>query len=225
GTYPKPGEATLAHRGVLFMDEFPEFDKRVIESLREPLESGEVSISRARGSELFPAEFILIAAMNPCPCGFLNDPRKECVCSPSQVAKYKRKISGPIVDRIDMWIEVPRVEYEKLSDEKEATAEEKNEFEKLRADIVRAREIARKRFGKDGRLNSQLSVRELPRFAPLGEKEKAVLNAAARRMNLSARSYHKLIKLARTIADLAGEERITEKHLMEAIQYRPKTAA
>ncbi|MBI3075095.1 MAG: YifB family Mg chelatase-like AAA ATPase, partial [Parcubacteria group bacterium] len=109
GTYPKPGEATLAHRGVLFLDEFPEFDKRVIESLREPLESGEVSISRARGSERLPAEFILIAAMNPCPCGFLNDPRKECACSPSQVAKYKRKISGPIIDRIDMWIEVPRI--------------------------------------------------------------------------------------------------------------------
>ncbi len=223
GTYPKPGEATLAHRGVLFMDEFPEFDKRVIESLREPLESGEVSISRARGSELFPAEFILIAAMNPCPCGFLNDPRKECVCSPSQVAKYKRKISGPIIDRIDMWIEVPRIEYEKLSGGKEATKEEQSEFEKLRADIVRARNVARERFGKDGRLNSQLGVRELSRFAPLGEKEKKVLNAAAARHSLSARGYHRVIKLARTIADLAGADAIRENHLLEAIQYRPKT--
>ncbi len=223
GTYPKPGEATLAHRGVLFLDEFPEFDRRVIESLREPLESGEVSISRARGSELFPAEFILIAAMNPCPCGFLNDPRKECVCSPSQTAKYKRKISGPIIDRIDMWIEVPRVEYEKLSGEKEMTKEEKKELEEMRASIARACATAEKRFGKTGRGNSRMSVRELARFASLGEKEKKVLNAAARGLSLSARAYHKITKLARTIADLAGEEKISEKHLLEAIQYRPKT--
>lgn len=221
GTYPKPGEATLAHRGVLFLDEFPEFDKRVIESLREPLESGEVSISRARGAEVFPAEFTLIAAMNPCPCGFLNDPRKECVCSPSSIAKYKRKISGPIIDRIDMWIEVPRIEYEKLSDDKEPTKEEKDELEKMRAGIARARKAQAAR-GK-GVLNCRLGIRELSRFAPLGEKEQAVLNAAARSLNFSARAYHKIIKLSRTIADIAGEKNIAVNHLHEALQYRPKS--
>jgi len=225
GTHPKPGEVTLAHRGVLFLDEFPEFDTRVIEALREPLESGEVSISRARGTELFPARFILIAAMNPCPCGFLNDPRKECACSPSQIAKYKRKISGPIVDRIDMWIPVPRVAYEKLAEEgaEERAAAEK-ETAVMRAAIIRARKIALARYGKEGKYTAHLSVRELSRFAPLGEKERAVLHGAARSMDLSARAYHKIIKLARTIADLAGEETITATHLHEALQYRPKAS-
>ena len=224
GTYPKPGEATLAHRGVLFLDEFPEFETRVIESLREPLESGEVSISRARGTELFPANFILIAAMNPCPCGFLNDPRKACVCSPSQIAKYKRKVSGPIIDRIDMWIEVSRVGYEKLSDDARGDAETRKEIEDLRTAILRARAIAAKRFGKPGKLNAHLGVRELGTLAPLGAKEKATLTAAAERLSLSARSYHRVIKLARTIADLAGEAAIKETHLLEALQYRPKTS-
>ena len=219
GTHPKPGEVTLAHNGVLFMDEFPEFERRVVEALREPLEEGEVSISRSKGTERFPANFILIAAMNPCPCGNYGS-EKECSCSPTRLMQYQRKISGPIVDRIDMWIEVGKVEHKDLSDD--TSGREKTEEIKKR--VEKARAIQEKRFEKHNTLstNSEMGVKELKKLTPLSEEVKNTLNSAAAQMGLSARAYHRIIKLARTIADLEGVENIEEKHILEAIQYRPR---
>ena len=220
GTFPKPGEVTLAHRGVLFLDEFPEFERRVIEALRQPLEDRIVSVSRARGSAVFPADFILIAAMNPCPCGNYGSKEKPCTCLPTSLIHYRKKVSGPIADRIDMWIEVPRVSAKILSgkNESETSAE-------IKKKILAAREQQKERFEKAKikiQTNSQMNSRQLEKLAPLGESERAVLNAAAERLGLSARAYHRVIKLARTIADLANAEQIEENHLMEALQYRPK---
>jgi len=223
GTFPKPGEATLAHRGVLFLDEFPEFDRRVIESLRQPLEDGVVHISRAKGSEIFPASFILLATLNPCPCGYRGDQKKECICTQGQLLKYQRKISGPIIDRIDMWIEVPRIEHEKLSGwkrEKDGVAQKE-----MREKVLKARNIQKERFSKNKKgefLNSKMGVRELETFVTLSPSVKTVLDTAAKRLDLSPRSYHRVIKLSRTIADLDQNEHIEEKHILEAIQYRPK---
>lgn len=222
GATPKPGEATLAHRGVLFLDEFPEFDKRVIESLREPLEEGSVSIARAKGTEHFPAQFVLVAAMNPCPCGFHGDKTKACVCPPGALANYQRKVSGPILDRIDMMIEVPRLAHEKLSGKKETGGAY---AQKAMDRIVSSREHQRKRFAKSKhpeRLNGHMSVRDLDQLVPLSETVKKALNAAASRLDLSARAYHRIIKLARTIADLDESRFVEERHLLEALQYRPK---
>ncbi len=228
GTYPKPGEATLAHRGVLFLDEFPEFDRRVIESLREPLEDRRINISRSKGSETFPAGFILVAALNPCPCGFKGDPVKPCTCPPNQLDRYRRKVSGPIVDRIDMWIEVPRIDNTLLSRTTREDAAERarraDEVTALRARIVAARERQRARFAHVDApitLNSALSARDLSRVV-LSQEAKDILDAASRRLSLSSRAYHRLIKLARTIADLEGAEHIAPAHILEAVQYRPK---
>ena len=222
GATPKPGEATLAHRGVLFLDEFPEFDKRVIESLREPLEEGSVSIARAKGTEHFPAQFVLVAAMNPCPCGFHGDKTKACECPPGALQKYQRKISGPILDRIDMMIEVPRLAHEKLSGkQKDGGAYAKKAMEK----ILSARAHQQKRFAggtHPERLNGHMSVRDLDRLVPLSESVKKKLNEVAASLDLSARAYHRIIKLARTIADLDESRFVEEKHLLEALQYRPK---
>jgi len=221
GTFPRPGEATLAHRGVLFLDEFPEFDRRVIESLRQPLEDGYVSIARARGSEVFPAEFILVAALNPCPCGYKGDKTKECVCTQGSLAKYRRKISGPIIDRIDMWIEVPRIDLEKLSNNDDKT----DSMLPIKQRIARAREIQKRRFLNTKNVagvNSRMGVRELKRFILISDDVKRTLNLAAKKLDLSARAYHRTQKLARTIADLNESKNIEEKHILEAIQYRPK---
>lgn len=219
GAWPKPGEITLAHHGVLFLDEFPEFDKKVIEALRQPLEDRVISISRSRGHMNFPANFILVAAMNPCPCGHLGSRTKECVCSMSQIQKYQRKISGPIVDRIDLWLEVPAVEYKKLSQ----TGEKGEESKKVRERVARAREIQVERFKNCNKTkNSEMGAKDLEKFAPLNESCQKLLNDSASRLNLSARAYHRVIKLSRTIADLLGEENIKEEHLLEALQYRPK---
>lgn len=219
GTWPKPGEITLAHRGVLFLDEFPEFDKRVIESLRQPLEDRIVNVSRAKGSVSFPANFILVAAMNPCPCGNKGNPAKECQCPQSALMKYQRKISGPIVDRIDIWVEVPQVDYKKLTDDK-TSGESSDE---IRRRIARARDIQRQRFsGTKLNTNSDISVKDLKKYAPLSDRVQNLLTSSAERLNLSARAYHRIIKLARTIADLEGAEKISENHILEAIQYRPK---
>ena len=221
GTFPKPGEVTLAHRGVLFLDEFPEFERRVIEALRQPLEDRIVSVSRARGSATFPADFILIAAMNPCPCGNYGSKEKTCSCLPTSLIRYRHKVSGPIADRIDMWIEVPRVSAQTLSN-KESGGETSIEVKKK---ILAARERQKERFAGAKikiQTNSQMSSRQLEKLAPLGESERAALNAAAERLGLSARAYHRIIKLARTIADLENEPQIKESHLMEALQYRPK---
>ncbi len=217
GAFPKPGEVTLAHRGVLFLDEFPEFDRRVIESLRQPLEDRVVSISRARGSMTFPADIMMVAAMNPCPCGQRGSAH-GCVCTPRQLLQYDRKISGPIVDRIDIWLSMPAVEYKKL--EEEAGSELSASIKKR---VAAAREGQKKRFEKATvRTNAEMGVRDLKKFCKLEMEEKKILEEASRRLNLSARAYHRIIKVARTIADLAGSTEIKKEHLLEALQYRPQ---
>jgi len=230
GVYPKPGEITLSHRGVLFLDELPEFEKRVIEALRQPLEDGVIHVSRAKGTISFPARFIMVCAMNPCPCGNYGSSRKECVCSQGSLMRYQRKISGPILDRIDLWIEVPHVDHDKLSDYKIAG----EESSAIRKRVVKARDVQRKRFGNTGQsanrrtgagkimANSEMGVRELKSFAPLSDGVKNILNKAAGQLDLSGRAYHRVIKLARTIADLESALDIGENHILEALQYRPK---
>ncbi len=222
GANPKPGEVTLAHKGVLFLDEFPEFEKRVLESMRQPLEDNIVSISRARGSAIFPSNFILVAAMNPCPCGNRGNKDKACICKPNDLDRYSRKISGPIIDRIDIWVTVSNVDYTKLSND--TPTGEKTPTIKER--VKNARAIQEKRFKKATRkikTNSDMNVKELGIFAPLALDVKELLNQSASRLALSARAYHRVIKLARTIADLEASENITSAHILEALQYRPKT--
>lgn len=221
GTNPKPGEVTLAHRGVLFLDEFPEFEKKVLESLRQPLEDNIVSISRARGSAIFPSNFILIAAMNPCPCGNKGNKQKECICKPIDLDRYKRKLSGPIMDRIDIWVTVGNVDYEKLSN----TIQEGEKTVTIKERVKKARDIQIKRFKNSSRkinTNSEMNVKELNIYAPLNEETKKILNQSAERLQLSARAYHRTIKLARTIADLENKENIEIPHILEALQYRPR---
>lgn len=219
GQFPRPGEISLAHRGVLFLDEFPEFSRSVLENLRQPLEDGDISVSRAQATLSFPARFTLIAAMNPCPCGNATDPEKLCSCSPSSIIKYQRKISGPILDRIDIHIEVPRMKFEKLASEKigEASAS-------IRQRVTAARSRQRERFKNlDGVIaNSEMNSQQMKEFCKVGEKELELLRKAVNQLLLSARAYHRIIKIARTIADLAGAEQIEISHLAEAIQYRQR---
>ncbi|OJI08629.1 MAG: magnesium chelatase [Candidatus Vogelbacteria bacterium CG10_big_fil_rev_8_21_14_0_10_49_38] len=220
GAWPKPGEITMAHRGILFLDEFPEFDKKVIEALRQPLEDRVISVARARGSMIFPANFILIAALNPCPCGWRGSRVRECVCPPAQIQKYSRKISGPIIDRIDLWLDVPQIDHRELSSDKP----DGESSQKIRERVMTARQIQAERF-KDSTLvgtNGQMGLREIKRHAPLADETTELLNASAKRLNLSARAYHRIIKLSRTIADLEGAPQIKDEHLLEALQYRPK---
>lgn len=234
GTYPRPGEITLAHRGVLFMDELPEFGRSVLEALRQPLEDRIVTISRAAGSLQFPAHFSLVAAMNPCPCGFLNDPIKQCICTPTQILRYQKKISGPLLDRIDLHVEVPRVKYEKLADEKVAEGSDI-----VRARVEEAREIQSKRFidssradspstssresrGQKIRTNSEMKILDLKKHCQLDDESRLLLKSAVDQMHLSARSFHRILKLARTIADLELSEKIKSSHIAESLQYRPK---
>ena len=220
GTYPKPGEVTLAHRGVLFLDEFPEFEKRVLESLRQPLEDNIVSISRAKGTAVFPSNFILVAAMNPCPCGNLDSKIRSCICKPSDLDRYKRKLSGPIMDRIDMWVSVAQVDYKKLSGNSEG---EKSITIKKRVENARKKQEERfKKIGRNIKSNSEMSAKDLANLVPLDEKVRDILDRSAERFGLSARAYHRVIKLARTIADLEGVEEVNENHILEALQYRPK---
>ncbi len=224
GATPKPGEATLAHRGILFLDEFPEFDRRVINSLRQPLEEREISISRARGSATFPANFILVAALNPCPCGNWGVKGKDCICSPITISRYQKKIGGPVMDRIDLWVEVSKVDYQKLGNMDERESETK----KIRERVKDARAIQKERFlklKKNISANSEIKPKELLKIADMEAKAKETLNRSAEKMDLSARSYHRIIKLGRTIADLEGSEKIKESHILEALQYRPKKFA
>jgi len=223
GTYPKPGEVTLAHNGVLFLDEFPEFDRRVIESLRQPLEENTVSISRARGSAEFPANIILVAAMNPCPCGNYGS-HKTCTCSAASFMRYRQKISGPIMDRIDMWIEVSHISHDKLNQKRNS-----GETEKMLQKVCAARQIQKKRFMNTSKStekrmfkNSDMGSRALGQYVPLTPDVQKILNASAAQLDLSPRAYHRTIKLARTITDLDNKEEINEDHILEAIQYRPK---
>lgn len=218
GANPKPGEITLAHKGVLFLDEFAEFETRVLEALREPLEEKKVSVSRAKGTAVFPAHFILVAALNPCPCGNRGFKGPACVCSPVQLLKYERKISGPILDRIDMWISVPRIDHERLLSEKNT-----NENNKIKKSVATARKIQNKRYSKlsKQKTNGDLSVRELLQFIEVSDEVKQILDDAAKTLNLSPRGYHKVLKLARTIADLDGTEEIKKENILEALSYRP----
>lgn len=220
GAWPKPGEITLAHRGVLFADEFPEFDRRVIEALRQPLEDGVVTISRARGTLKFPARFMLVAAMNPCPCGNHGSKTKMCLCTPSSLFRYQRKMSGPIADRIDLWMEVGQLDHNILTGTGEKYGPTSQELRKV---ITKARKIQMKRFSKLPILtNSEMSIKEIEKFCPLEDTAKLTLNLAAKSMDLSPRSYHRVIKISRTIADLEDSEKITADHIQEALQYRPK---
>jgi magnesium chelatase family protein len=220
GNIPKPGEISLAHRGVLFLDEFPEFGSRVLEVMRQPMEDKTVTISRAKGSLTFSANFQLIAAMNPCPCGYWGDTQKPCGCAPAVVTKYQKRISGPLLDRIDIHIEVPRVDYEKLSSDRIGETSEV-----IRKRVQAARNIQQQRFASshsDIICNADMRVGEIRQFCKLQDEGQSLMRAAMTQLNLSARAYHRILKLSRTIADLAGSEEIQSSHLAEALQYRPK---
>lgn len=217
----KPGEVTLAHGGVLFLDEFPEFDKRVVESLRQPLEDNVVTISRAKGTASFPSNFILIAAMNMCPCGNTGSKQKSCTCTASDLQRYKRKLSGPIVDRIDMWVPVGAIDYQTLG----ATDMEGETTESVRKRVTEARNSQEKRFKTSGRTvrkNSDMNAKDISEHITLSKETKDILIASAEKLKLSARAYHRVLKLARTIADLEGNENIQTSHILEALQYRPR---
>lgn len=219
GRMPGPGEISLAHRGILFLDEFPEFPRGALESLRQPLEDGIVTISRAQGTLTFPARFTLVASQNPCPCGYLSDTDKNCTCSANQIANYKKKISGPLLDRIDLHVEVPRVEFEKLS---QNTLSESSE--KIRQRVCAARERQTHRFKNLSiTTNTEMKSKEIKEFCTLDDFSLNLLRQAVTQMHLSARSYHRILKLARTIADLNASDKIKTEHVAEALQYRVKT--
>ena len=228
GNWPHPGEISLAHRGVLFLDELPEFGSRVLEVMRQPMEDKVVTISRAQGSLTFPANFQLIGAMNPCPCGFYGDPTKPCTCALGMVAKYQKRISGPMLDRIDIHVEVPRVEYEKLTN---ARLGESSATIRQRVELARQYQI--QRFSQNGNnpeenqkisltSNADMGVGEIRKFCKLDDAGETLMRAAMRQLQLSARAFHRVLKISRTIADLAGSEHIAPNHLAEALQYRPK---
>lgn len=219
GRLPRPGEISLAHRGVLYLDEIPEFHRSILESLRQPLEDGAITIARAKGTITFPARFILIASQNPCPCGYASDPERHCVCAPNQVSSYKRKISGPLLDRIDLSVEVPRLNFDKLSAEgvSESSAI-------IQSRVEEARAIQDYRFaGLNIRTNGEMGNKEIKKFCQLDSASMNLLKTAAMKLYLSARGYMRIIKISRTIADLAKSDNIKMEHLAEALQYRPKT--
>ena len=218
GSWPRPGEISLSHRGVLFLDEFPEFPRKVLENLRQPLEDGVITVSRASGSLTFPAKFILVAAMNPCPCGFYSDPEKNCTCTPLQIIKYQKKISGPLLDRIDLHLEVGRVDFEKLSNEQPGEPSED-----IRKRIENVRNFQSERFKEDKILtNSEMSSRQIKKHCQIDSETQGLLKSAVEQFQLSARSYHRLLKIARTIADLNERKDIKLPDMAEALQYRAK---
>lgn len=217
GTYPQPGEISLAHNGVLFLDELPEFKRQVLEVMRQPLEDRKICISRAKFAVEYPASFMLVAAMNPCPCGYYNHPNRDCVCSPGMIQKYLSRISGPLLDRIDMHIEIVPVPFDKLS---EMASAEPSAV--IRERVIAARRIQAARFSNDEGVycNAQMSSKMLRKYCAVDDAGQQLLKAAMARMNLSARAYDRILKVARTIADLAGSEQVQTEHLAEAINYR-----
>lgn len=219
GNNIKPGEVSLAHRGTLFLDEIPEFPRQVLEALRQPLEDRRVTISRASGTITFPAQFILFASQNPCPCGFLGDKTKQCSCMPGQISKYQRKISGPLLDRIDLYLEVPAVEVEKL------TLVSTGESSKaIRERVVKARQVQKDRFKGKILTNSEMGNNEIKQFCQITSDGMELLKSAISSMHLSARAYHRVLKISRTIADLSSSDVITQEHIGESLQYRAREA-
>ena len=219
GHWPKPGEISLSHRGVLFLDELPEFGHSLLETLRQPLEDKVITISRAHGSVTFPANFMLVGAMNPCPCGYYGDPFRQCTCPPSLVSRYQRRISGPFIDRVDIFIEVPHIDYEKLADDRMG-----EESDKVQARVTAARSRQHQRF--DGTIltcNAEMTPKEVREYCLVEESAQSLLKAAMKQLYLSARAFHRILKLARTIADLENDDIIKAHHLAEAIQYRPRS--
>ncbi|MEY2985884.1 MAG: hypothetical protein RJB24_113 [Candidatus Parcubacteria bacterium] len=222
GSFPKPGEISLAHRGVLYMDEFPEFPRLVLESLRQPLEDRIITISRAQGSLTFPADFMLIASQNPCPCGYLTDNDRECICSQAQIVRYQQKISGPLLDRIDMIINIEKVKTEELIQPSEVLEESSEEIRKR---VEKAREIQRQRFqNMNIKTNSSMNIKQIQEICILDKPSQQLLSQAVNKMNLSARSYNRILKISRTIADLSNSSSITINHIAEALQYREKVS-
>lgn len=218
GRVPHPGEISLAHRGVLFLDEFPEFPRFVIESLRQPLEDGTITVSRAGGTWSFPARFILVASQNPCPCGYASDPEHPCTCTAASLIKYQKKISGPLLDRIDLHVEVPRIPFDKLSNNEPAESSAS-----IRERVEKAREIQIKRFyGRGVTANSEMGNSEIKEFCSLQDDALNLLREATTQFHLSGRGYNRILKLSRTIADLSGSEKIALEHLAEALQFRTK---
>ncbi len=216
GQIPKPGEVSLSHNGVLFLDELPEFKRNVLEALRQPLEDGHVTISRAVTSLTYPASLMLVAAMNPCKCGFHGDPLHQCLCTPHQVQTYRSRVSGPLMDRIDIHIDVPAVKFREIADDRPSEPSQH-----IRERVTRAREIQQQRFGSDGiYANAQMKPRHLRRYCKINEDSQQLMEAAMSRMGLSARAYNRILKVSRTIADLEGAEKIASHHISEAIQYR-----
>lgn len=218
GTWPRPGEISLSHRGVLFLDEFPEFSRQTLENLRQPLEDGIIQVSRAAGNLTFPAKFILVAAMNPCPCGYANEPERRCLCTGGQIVNYKKKISGPILDRIDLHIEVPRLKFEKLIDKNSG-----EDSKTIKTRVNETRSVQQKRFTNLPFItNAEMSSEAVKTFCQVDSSAANLLRNAVERLHLSARSYFRILKLARTIADLSHQEEIATAHIAEALQYRPK---
>jgi magnesium chelatase family protein len=215
GSHPKPGEVSLAHNGVLFLDELPEFRRNALEALRQPLEEGQVTIARSAMTVTYPARFSLIVAMNPCKCGYFGDRSRPCQCSPQDVRRYRNKISGPLLDRIDLHVEVPAVKYQELGEERRG---EPSAVVRKRVEAARARQ--RERFDTPKRLNAHMTAAEIARFCRLNSEGKRILEKACERLRLSARAYHRILKVARTIADLEGSAEIQIPHLLEAVQYR-----
>lgn len=216
GNPPRPGEITLAHRGVLFLDEFPEFHRDVLESLRQPIEDGEITVLRAKHSLTLPARFTLVAAANPCPCGFYGDPEKKCTCTSSQIQMYRRKLSGPLMDRVDLFINVPALKYEKL-----AAVDEENCSRKIRERVTAARKAQKERFNGEKILtNSEMEIPQIKKYCQIDSRSQNLLRNYVNSGKLSARGYHRVLKVARTIADLDNSENISFNHLSEALMYR-----
>lgn len=220
GSHPKPGEVTLAHRGVLFLDEFPEFPRSVLESLRQPIEDGVINVARASRSVTFPAQFMLVAAQNPCPCGYWGDPEKNCICTPLHLLKYRKRVSGPLLDRIDLYVEVPRLSFEKIEGEEEAESSAA-----IRKRVAKARRLQQKRFAKAKlamKTNAEMGIAEIKAYCRPDEAGLALLRSAVATQRLSARGYHRVLKVARTVADLVGQPYVLRDHVAEALMFRPK---